>query len=79
MAKLEIKEETLEKTTKCKREFACLSGDDKCLLNVEHTIQDSVCYVSCEEEECPYWVSHGFMGAVCSCPVRGEIYRRHKK
>ena len=79
MKRLEIGEETLRKTTKCKRKFACLSGDDKCLFNIEHTIQDSVCYVSWKEEDCPYWVSHGFLGSVCSCPVRGEIHKRHKK
>jgi len=40
MKRLEIGEETLRKTTKCRRKFACLSGDDKCLFNIEHTIQD---------------------------------------
>jgi hypothetical protein len=79
MKRLEIGKEVLRKTTKCEMEFACLSGDDKCLFNVEHTIQDSVFYVTCEEEDCPYRVSHGFMGAVCSCPARVEIYKRHGK
>jgi len=79
MKRLDIDEKFLKKTTKCGREFACLSGDDKCLYNVVDTIRDSVCYVSCRETECPYWVSHGFMGAVCSCPARVEIYRRHRK
>jgi hypothetical protein len=79
MKRLEIDEKVIKKTTKCESGFACLSGDEKCLLNIEDTIQDSVCYVSCKQQECPYWVSHGFMGAVCSCPVRLEIYRQHKK
>ena len=77
MKRLDIDEDVLEKTTKCERGFACLSGDDRCLFNIEHAIQGSVCYVSCSEEGCPYRVSHGFMGAVCSCPARVEIFKRH--
>ena len=79
MKRLKIDESILKKTTKCEGDFSCLSGDDKCLFNVEDTIRDSACYVTCEEDECAYWLSHGFMGAVCSCPTRVEIYKRHKK
>jgi hypothetical protein len=79
MKELQIPDEILRKATKCEKGHACLSGDRKCLSDIEHTIQDAVCYVKCGEQACPYWVSHGFLGAVCSCPVRVEIFRRHKE
>lgn len=79
MKKLEIGEEILRQAAKCKKGFACLSGDDKCLSDVEHSIQDTVCYVKCEDSSCPYFVSHDFLGSVCSCPVRVEIFKRFKQ
>ena len=77
MKRLDIEEAILRKTTKCENGFACLSGDDKCLSDVEEFVRDSVCYVNCRENGCPYRVSHGYLGSVCSCPVRLEIFRRH--
>lgn len=79
MKTLDIEEGILRKASKCEKGHACLSGDDRCLEEVEHSVQDSVCYVNCKEDDCPYWVSHGFLGVVCSCPVRVAIFRRHGK
>ena len=79
MKRLKIDDRIRRKAKKCVRDFACLCGDEKCLQNVEHTLQGSVCYVNCEEKGCAYRVSHGFLGVVCSCPVRVEIFKRHGK
>lgn len=56
---MKIKEETLEKTTKCTRNFACLNGVDIC-CEVEHCISNDVLFaeipkgrdICCEVEHC---------------------------
>ena len=79
MTKLKIDDEILRKTTKCGNGFTCLSGDDKCLNDIEDSVGHAVCFVRCNSEDCSYYVSHGFLGAVCSCPTRVEIFKRYRK
>lgn len=79
MKKFQVPDKILGKATKCQKGFACLAGNGRCLSEVEHTIHDAVCYVNCEDDGCTYLVSHGFLGAVCSCPVRVEIFKRHRE
>jgi hypothetical protein len=77
MKKWDIDPGVLRKAGKCDKALECMYGNSKCLHNVEHSIGEAVCYVKCDEKTCPYRVSHGFMGTVCSCPVRVEMYKRY--
>jgi hypothetical protein len=64
---------------RCKREFACLSGDLAHLCKVEdvtagalHLLDDT------DVRVCGYRVQFGYNTVLCLCPVRQEIYRRYE-
>jgi hypothetical protein len=78
MDRIEIDEATLKSTTRCERNFSCLSSNDRTVCPPEHLIQNDVLFVkSGQTKMCPYLVHFGF-GYVCSCPVRKGIYKRYR-
>ena len=42
---MNISDEILRKTTKCGKGFACLSGDEKYLNDIEDSAGEAVCFV----------------------------------
>ena len=81
--RIELKEESLETAAEmaplCARRFSCLFSDDGCLAEVQHCLEDTVLFVACTSEECPYRVCHGYYGTLCACTVRREIFIRHRR
>lgn len=75
--KLEISENILKNTTKCNKDFACLSGERECLCKLEDSIIDTPCFIIIRAENCgfcDYNVSFGNF-FICTCPTRNEIYK----
>ena len=74
--KYQISDETLGATTRCRRDFACLNGDDACLCRVEKDTDGGIPFVTCNVDNCPYRLTIEKTG-VCACPTRIEILNRH--
>jgi len=74
---IQINEEYLKNTTKCKKDFSCLSGKRKDLCKVELNVEDKIHFVKCmSREPCSYRISFGY-SFVCLCPVRKELFNRY--
>ncbi len=74
---IKIDNDIVQKTTKCRENFSCLSGKTP-LCKVECCIENKVLFIKCiSNEPCDYRVSFGH-SYVCVCPVRIELYNRYK-
>ena len=78
MDKLEIDKAVLKKTTRCKYDFSCLSGDHSCMCEVIELKGISSIkirpnpYTPCSYD-LPFHQSH-----YCVCPTRREIFVKYK-
>ena len=73
-----IEDYILQATNKCKKNFSCLNGQKDCICQIvhyngHHTVQIEGKPVSA----CNYILSIG-PKMYCLCPVRNELYNRHK-
>jgi hypothetical protein len=76
--KIEVPEEVLQKTTKCNKNFRCLSGENTNLCRIICCLGQDIYFVKClGDKGCPYLESHK-KTELCTCPVRNEIYLRYK-
>ena len=74
---IEIDTEILQKTSYCKRDFRCLSGDKRCLCEVKVSIgYDMVEIKPNLVLDCKYHVTFGDT-SFCICPTRNEIFKRY--
>lgn len=77
--KLELEEKVLKEAVKCIDDYSCLSGNGKCLCQIDYVVEDELFFVKPERKKiCNYMISFGF-SYYCSCPARQEIYRLYKK
>lgn len=75
---IEINEDILKKTTKCKKKFSCLYSKKKDICKVIYCARGKVHYIKCRtSKDCDYKISFG-EHLICSCPVRREIYNNYK-
>jgi hypothetical protein len=76
---LDVSQEVKDQTTKCWREFGCLSGNGcKPLCSVESCLAKRFLFLNTGAQiGCPYRVSFGFKSQICSCPVRNTLFRQH--
>ena len=75
---IEISEEILEKTDRCRKNLICLSGDGTGLCKVELCIEDRIHFIKCmDRKPCDYKIPFGY-SFVCICPVRKELFNRYK-
>ena len=76
MAKFKIREDILKDTTKCKKDFACLSSDNADICKAEGLLSNGLVKIECDEpNDCSYKT---FMSSVfCACPTRKEIYKKY--
>ena len=75
---MRIEKKILNKTTGCKNNFVCLSGEKNIYCKVDTHISDEVYFVTCLAEiNCNYKISFG-QKTVCTCPTRKEIYHKYK-
>lgn len=74
--KFEVSEETVQRTHKCWRGFACLSGNGRVVCPVRDYVTGVLFVEKTAESYCPYDVTFGYSN-ICTCPVRHEIYERY--
>jgi hypothetical protein len=73
---IKIDDNIIQKTTKCRRNFSCLSGETT-LCKVEEIMGD-VIFIKCmDSNSCEYRFYFGY-SQICNCPVRKELYKRNK-
>jgi hypothetical protein len=75
---MEIKKEIIDEATDCNKNLICLKDPNVPLCKVTKCKPENIYYVACDNPEgCNYAVVYED-GAVCSCPVRNEIYFKYK-
>lgn len=74
---ININEDIVKNTTKCKKCFSCLNSEAKDICRVELNVDDKIHFVKCISTNiCDYRMSFGY-SHVCLCPVRKEIFNRY--
>ena len=75
--KFNISDKILRDTSKCKKDFSCLSGERKDLCQVKPRTYKIYDYIECKNEEgCIYQTPLDNV-FICACPTRREIYDRY--
>ncbi len=75
--RLAISEDVLRDTTRCKKDFVCLTGGGHCLCKAESCLNGKVCFIKPGEDLlCNYKVPY-MKAFLCSCPTRKEIYNSY--
>jgi len=59
-------------TTKCDRDFSCLSGENDCICKIIDKVGKRVAFVSYRQVACNYRMQFG-SSYLCQCPVRAEL------
>ena len=73
LTKLYIDESILQRTDRCKKNFACLTGEE-CLCEIGQDLYgNNPAIIYDRNKPCQYKVSMGNT-MLCSCPTRKEIY-----
>jgi hypothetical protein len=73
-----MSEAILKETTKCKKNFSCLSLQASSVCSVQHTIGSRILVTLCGAGPlCPYCVATDYMEGFCKCPTRRELHRRY--
>ena len=79
MMDITISEETLNRTTRCKKDFSCLSPETRDCCKVTDSPTPDIIFTGCwKRDDCPYCLRFGGAESVCECPVRIEIYNKHE-
>ena len=73
---LEVSEKIRQKTDRCWRGFACLSGTQDGRCAVRERVGDVIFVEKSGQAYCPYDVTFGY-SHICSCPVRRELFERY--
>ena len=75
---IKIDDGVLQKTTKCKHDFSCLSENKKCLCDVVDSIGEDIVEIKEKPTNpCNYLISLK-NSHYCHCPTRNEIYNRYR-
>jgi len=78
MARTETEEKPGSQPIECDKDMACLKGKEEFpLCQVEKPIADLLFVTAKPLPSCRYMRFFG-EGAYCTCPVRKELYKRHK-
>lgn len=78
MDKIDIHEEIKNKAVLCSLGHACLSNPKEFVCPPQYLIEETVLFVDKKETvTCNYLLPYGLSG-VCMCPVRKELYKKHK-
>ncbi len=77
MMKLQVAENVIQNTTRCRNDFICLSGDGECLCELKYCYSDKFYFVKPGKKSlCSYKIAY-LNSTFCSCPTRKEIYKRY--
>jgi hypothetical protein len=75
--KIAVSANVIERTTRCQRQFSCLSGAVESLCEVEYVVVGELyCLKRTSWRGCSYERRFGDT-FLCICPVRQEIYDRY--
>ena len=77
---MEIAEKIIQETTKCDKNFECLSNENYVCVtsNIEKVIDRKVHFINCKVTNCNYKMNFG-NSQICFCPVRKEIFNKYHK
>ncbi len=76
--KVEVSGNVLNETTKCRKNFSCLTEEHGNICKVLCCMKGDIYFVKClGEKDCPY-LEASEKTERCTCPVRKEIYQRYK-
>ncbi|MBN2467879.1 MAG: hypothetical protein JXD19_06970 [Deltaproteobacteria bacterium] len=71
-----IPEDALSKTTKCVKDFSCLSCETRKVCSVTSVVGNKLLFIDpVDMRVCPYKTDFG-LSYICSCPVRYALYAR---
>ncbi len=75
---LNVHDDIIKNTNRCKKDHSCLSGFAADLCQVEMCIGEKIHFIKCMNENiCNYRIPFGY-SFVCTCPVRKELYNKYK-
>ena len=73
-----IEDYILQATNKCKNNYSCLDGKKDCICKIIHSNNNHTVQIEGKPvSACNYVLSMGDK-MYCLCPVRNELYNRHK-
>ncbi len=76
--RFEIDEKVLKETTKCKKNFTCLTDISNSCCEVKSCVNDNLIFVDYKcEDKCDYKMSFG-NEYICNCPTRKNIYKKNQ-
>jgi len=73
---IEVSRESIDNTTKCDRNFECLTEGNAPRCEISNCIGCAVYFVKNSNKYCSYGEYYGF-DKYCTCPVRQEIYNKY--
>ncbi|MBI5664684.1 MAG: hypothetical protein HZC49_06320 [Nitrospirae bacterium] len=76
--KFDINSDTLNKTDRCRDNYSCLTGEGKCLCEVESHFDKNILFIKTPKILCNYYMSFGY-SHICKCPARKEIFYRYNQ
>jgi hypothetical protein len=75
---IKIDEDVIKSTTKCRKDFRCLSDKNYEFCKVTQSTHHNVIFIECLESNfCIYKTFFGYSSYICKCPVRRELYRKY--
>lgn len=74
---LKISDTIRNVTKRCQRSFGCLDNEKLDMCTIERCIEGNGCYLKNPIfPDCNYQISL-VNSAICSCPVRSELYKKY--
>ena len=77
--KIKVSEYTLLATTKCKKDFCCLRGDQEFLCEIAGSNGHHTVAIKSQPTTSCNYLMHLGSSTYCLCPIRNEIYHSYKK
>ena len=72
-----ISQETRNRTTKCLKEFQCLTDPSHAICPATRALEGDGVFIKWQGEvNCPYKMLFG-QAFICNCPTRRELYLLH--
>jgi hypothetical protein len=75
---LQVRKETIDHTTKCPRNYLCLTSNNRDMCLIDRPVSDEGLFIKgrVKHENCPYYIEFEY-SYICDCPTRHEIYQRY--
>ena len=74
----DVSPEILQKSGECPHSHRCLSAPETTVCKAEYLLADQNLFVKEKEgRKCDKFLAYGVAG-ICKCPVRVELYKRHR-